>query len=348
MSQILKCKGERDEIMNRPLAELKNVSMYFKKDKLKIGAVVDVSLKIFPGEILSLVGESGCGKTTVGKIFLGRLKPTSGDVLFEGKDIWKMSKQEYKKFRPLIQVVHQDSYASLNPVRTVYQTLAAPLQFYKITRTREETEKKVKELLQMVEVIPPGYFMNKYPFHLSGGLRQRVSLARATILKPKLIIADEPVSGVDASLRISVLDVMRRLNKELNIAFLYITHDLATARYFSRKGRMAVMYIGQIVETGGINELIEEPKHPYLQALLSAIPVPDPKLAKKKRLLPLKSLDLPSAGHPPSGCRFHPRCPYAKEICEREAPELKDLGNEHRVACHLVEEIPKWALELKS
>jgi peptide/nickel transport system ATP-binding protein len=311
--------------MDKPLIEVKNVNMYFKKGNMNIGAVVNVSLKIFSGKILSLVGESGCGKTTVGRIFLGRLKPTSGEVLFEGKNIWKMSKKEYKNFRPLVQVIHQDSYASLNPVRTIYQTLAAPLLFYNITKTREETEKKVEELLKMVGVIPPRYFMNKYPFHLSGGLRQRISLARATILEPKIIIADEPVSGVDASLRISVLDVMRKLNKELGIAFLYITHDLATARYFSRKGRIAVMYIGQIVETGEMNELIEEPRHPYLQALLSAIPVPDPKLAKKKRLLPLKSLDLPSAAYPPSGCRFHPRCPYAEQICSKEIPQLKSI-----------------------
>ena len=238
--------------------------------------------------------------------------------------------------------MHQDSYAALNPVRTVYQTLAAPLRRYGTPRRKLREE--AKKLLEFVGIMPPEYFLNKYPYHLSGGMRQRLVFARSIIPKPKLIVADEPVSMIDASLRLSILDLMLRLNRELGIAFLYITHDLATARYFAQGGKAAVMYLGKIVEAGGMDEVLGRPLHPYLRALLSAAPIPDPKLAKRRKLMDLREAEPPSAENPPPGCRFHPRCPFAEEICSREEPVLSDFGGGHRVACHFADSLPPWRL----
>ncbi len=331
--------------MAEPIIELKDVNMTFKRGWLmrqgQIQAVVRASLDIKEGEILALVGESGCGKTTLGKIMVGLLRPTSGQVLYKGKDIWAMPKGEFREYRRNAQIVHQDSYAALNPVRTVYQSLSAPFLHYHLARNRREAREKVAELLELMGLTPPEEFLDKYPHQLSGGQRQRVVLARAVSLRPKLIVADEPVSMIDVSLRLSILDLMHRLNERFGIAFLYITHDLATARYFVKGGRIAVMYLGQLVEMGKLGEVIERPRHPYLQALLSAVPVPDPKKAREKRPLPLKSLEFPDPTKPPSGCRFHPRCPYAEEICTREVPALRPLDG-RLIACHLAERIPEW------
>jgi len=331
--------------MAEPIIELKDVNMTFKRGWLmrqgQIQAVVRASLDIKEGEILALVGESGCGKTTLGKIMVGLLRPTSGQVLYKGKDIWAMPKGEFREYRRNAQIVHQDSYAALNPVRTIYQSLSAPFLHYHLARNRREAREKVAELLELMGLTPPEEFLDKYPHQLSGGQRQRVVLARAVSLRPKLIVADEPVSMIDVSLRLSILDLMHRLNERFGIAFLYITHDLATARYFVKGGRIAVMYLGQLVEMGKLGEVIERPRHPYLQALLSAVPVPDPKKAREKRPLPLKSLEFPDPTKPPSGCRFHPRCPYAEEICTREVPALRPLDG-RLIACHLAERIPEW------
>lgn len=325
------------------LLELQDIHVIFQRGWLRkrrgAHAVAGVSLALEEKGILALVGESGCGKTTLGRVALGLLRPTSGKVLYEGKDIWGRGG---KGLRPTGQTVYQDSYSALNPVRTVYQTLAPPLRRYGTPRKRLREE--TKRLLEFVGIMPPDYFLNKYPYHLSGGMRQRLVFARAIIPKPKLIVADEPVSMIDASLRLSILDLMLRLNRELGIAFLYITHDLATARYFAQAGRIAVMYLGAIVEEGRMEEVLERPLHPYLRALLSAAPIPDPKLARKRELMPLREAEPPSAEHPPPGCRFHPRCPYAQEICAREIPPLRDFGDGHRVACHLVETLPPWRL----
>ena len=334
--------------MAEPIIELKDVDMTFERGWLmrraQVQAVVKTSLDIKEGEILALVGESGCGKTTLGKIMAGLLKPTAGEVLYRGKDIWKMNRGEFREYRRNAQIVHQDSYAALNPVRTIYHSLSAPFLHYHIARNRKEAREKVAELLELMGLTPPEEFLDKYPHQLSGGQRQRVVVARAVALNPRLIVADEPVSMVDVSLRLSILDLMHRLNEEFGIAFLYITHDLATARYFVKGGRIAVMYLGQMVETGGLGEVIETPRHPYLQALLSAVPVPDPKKAREKRLLPLKSLELPDPANPPSGCRFHPRCPYAEEVCAQAVPGLREMGDGRQIACHLVERIPEWHL----
>jgi len=333
--------------MTKPIIELKDVNMTFKRGWLlrraQLQAVVKASLDIKEGEILALVGESGCGKTTLGKIMVGLLRPTSGQVLYKGRDIWAMPKGEFREYRRNAQIVHQDSYAALNPVRTIYQSLSAPFLHYHLAKNRREAREKVAELLELMGLTPPEEFLDKYPHQLSGGQRQRVVLARAVSLRPKLIVADEPVSMIDVSLRLSILDLMHRLNEEFGIAFLYITHDLATARYFVKGGRIAVMYLGQLVEMGKLGEVIGKPRHPYLQALLSAVPVPDPKKAREKRPLPLKSLEFPDPTKPPSGCRFHPRCPYAEEICAQEVPVLRPLDG-RLIACHLAEKIPEWHL----
>ncbi|MCD5417775.1 ABC transporter ATP-binding protein [Candidatus Bipolaricaulota bacterium] len=332
--------------MTPAVVELKDVSVCFRSRKgwlrrtdSDIHAVSEVSLAVQPAEILALVGESGCGKTTLGRVALGLTRPTAGTVTYLGEQVWR---RRAKRTKPVGQVIHQDSYSALNPVKTIHQTLSAPLRRHGTPSC--EVKARVEELLRIVGVIPPEYFFNKYPHHLSGGMRQRVVLARSIIPKPQFILADEPVSMVDASLRLSILDLMMKLNRELGVAFLYITHDLATARYIARRGRIAVMYLGRIVETGVLADVFERPLHPYLQALLAAAPIPDPKVAKKRKALPLKSLEVAGADAIPIGCAFHPRCPYAKEICAQEVPQLEDRENGHLVACHRAEVIPPWHL----
>lgn len=335
-----------------PVLSLKNISVIFSKRKglfskpIEAGAVVDVSLDIYPSEIVALVGESGCGKTTMGKVISGLLKPTNGQVLFNGVDVSKMDKRQYEKFRNGVQIVQQDSYAALNPARTIYQSLADPLIYKKIVKNHDEAKERIFELLKTVELNPPEQFIEKYPHQLSGGQRQRILMARAISLSPILIVADEPISMIDVSLRIAILNLMSNLNKTLGIAFVYITHDLATARYIAQYGRIAVMYLGKLVETGDVDKVIEEPSHPYLQALLSAVPIPDPYIARQEKKLPLKSLDMPSITNPPAGCRFNPRCIYATEICEMQEPILHPYENE-LVACHRLGKIPTWKLPHK-
>ncbi len=332
--------------MSEPIIELENVSITFTRGSLfkrtRVEAVVHVNLKIYEGEILALVGESGCGKTTLGKLVVGVYRPTEGVIRYRGQDLRHLSRKAYQEYRRNVQIVHQDSYAALNPVRTIAQSLSAPLLRYKFARNGHEARIKVAELLELMGLSPAGDFLDKYPHQLSGGQRQRVVLARAVALQPKVIVADEPVSMIDVSLRLSILDLMRSLNEKFGITFLYITHDLATARYFVQNGRIAVMYLGQLVEQGNLQRVLETPRHPYLQALLSAVPVPDPEKARHGKPLPLRSLDLPDPTRPPSGCRFHPRCPYAEEICAREDPPLRLLEGDHYASCHLIERIPVW------
>jgi len=331
-----------------PLLELKNIRMVFENKSSilapirRVQAIEKVDMEIKEGQIYALVGESGCGKTTLGKIICGLLKPTEGEVLFNGKDIWKLRGKDFIDFRRSVQLVHQDSYAALNPARTIYQSLSAPLFRYKIVKNKKEAHKFLEELFDMVGLTPADQFLYKYPHQLSGGQRQRILLARALSIRPKLIVADEPVSMVDVSLRISLLNLMLEMNTKFNISFVYITHDLATARYIASQGKVAVMYLGKIVEFGALDEVISNPKHPYLQALLSAVPIPDPKIARSMKSLPLKSLDMPDPANPPSGCRFHPRCPYGEDICNKEIPELMPMEGDRYIACHLLEKIPRW------
>ncbi|MDP7422827.1 MAG: ATP-binding cassette domain-containing protein [bacterium] len=328
-----------------PLVELKDIFMFFPVgDEEHMQAGYNVSLQLRSRDMIAVVGESGCGKSTVGRICLGVQEPTRGQVLYQGSDIWDPAFRWTEDLRFSVQIVHQDSFASLNPVRTIYQTLSAPLFHYGLASNRDEARKKVTELLQSVDLAPMEFFIDKYPFQLSGGQRQRVSIARTTILKPKLIVADEPVSAVDASMRLSLLDLMKKLNQEHDIAFLYITHDLATARYFAPKGQLVVMYLGRIVEIGTIDDAVRNPGHPYLQALLTAIPPSDPHQAKKQVKLPLKSFDMPNASNPPPGCVFHPRCPHSDEMCANEIPLLEETKRypNRKIACRFKDKIPAW------
>lgn len=323
-----------------PILELKNVSRAFQvRRNTFIKAVDDVSLSIQEGEIVCLVGESGCGKTTTGRMMVGLLKPTAGKVLFRGQDVTQLTKQQHKEYRLAVQLVHQDPYASLNPSFTIYDTIAAPIQHHGFTNGEAATRKRVIELLEMVDLTPATDFLDKYPHQLSGGQRQRVSVARALTVNPSFIVADEAVSMVDVSIRISLLNTLLKLKEQMGLAVLFITHDLALAKYFAWEGRIGVMYLGRMVEMSPARYLVEHPQHPYTQALLSAIPEADPDVTRKKRHIDLRSMDLPGLLNLPSGCSFHPRCPlWLGEQCEQQVPQMVNYRDGSAVACHVVQQ----------
>jgi peptide/nickel transport system ATP-binding protein len=303
-----------------------------------ITAVDDVSLTIPAGELLCLVGESGCGKTTTGKMIAGLLPTSSGRILYQGKDITKLARSDWKQYRLGVQMVHQDPYASLNPTQTLHEILAAPLQHHRFTRGETETKRRICQLLEIVDLTPADDFLEKYPHQLSGGQRQRVSVARALTVLPTFIVADEAVSMVDVSIRISLLKMFTRLKDEMGVGVLLITHDLALAKYFAWEGRIGVMYLGRMVEIGPAREVVDHPQHPYTQVLLSAIPEADPDVTRTKQRIELRSMDMPSLLRLPSGCTFHPRCPFfIGEVCEKVVPPLRrgEWGSD--VACHLVQ-----------
>ncbi|MBI5956307.1 MAG: ABC transporter ATP-binding protein [Chloroflexi bacterium] len=334
--------------MTEKLMEIDHVSRTFPVGNQPVRAVNNVSLAIERGEILCLVGESGCGKTTTGRIVAGLLKPTAGRILFEGRDIWTMDDKGFRQYRKAVQIVHQDPYASLNPVHSIYKILSAPLFRHGLAATQQEALIKIRELLQIVDLTPPEEFLDKYPHQLSGGQRQRISVARALTVNPRFIVADEAVSMVDVSIRVSLLNMLSRLKDQLGVTFLFITHDLALAKYFAWEGRIAVMYLGCIVEVAATPRLINDPSHPYSRALLSALPEADPELTRTKKRVALRSLDVPSLLDLPSGCTFHPRCPQFREgLCERQAPELAQISDNRYVACHLVAPgtTPRWTSE---
>ncbi|HEX5502767.1 MAG TPA: ABC transporter ATP-binding protein [Thermomicrobiales bacterium] len=320
-----------------PLIELDHVSQVFMTRRGPIRAVDDVSLTIEAGQILCLVGESGSGKTTTAKMIAGLRPPSSGRMLYRGQDIAALPKARRAEFRRAVQIVHQDPYASLNPIRTVYQTLAAPLLAHHIVPNRRAAEARARELLQLVELTPPENFLRVYPHQLSGGQRQRVSVARALTLNPRVIVADEAVSMVDVSLRVSLLNMLLRLREELGVTFLFITHDLAIAKYFAWSGNIGVMYLGRVIEYGRTPRVIAQPAHPYTRALLAAIPEPDPELTRTKEAMPLRGADIPSLLALPPGCTFHPRCPLSEAgLCDLVAPELTPIGDGQFSACHVI------------
>ena len=324
--------------MPGPMIELKNISRSFHvKRNTYIQAVDNVSLSINEGEIVCLVGESGCGKTTTGRMIVGLLNPTKGQILYRGRDILHLDKAEQKEYRLGVQLVHQDPYASLNPSFTIFDTMAAPLKRHGHTRNDAETRQRVIELLEMVDLTPAADFLDKYPHQLSGGQRQRVSVARALTVNPSFIVADEAVSMVDVSIRISLLNTLLRLKEKMGLAVLFITHDLALAKYFAWEGRIGVMYLGRMIEVAPARQLVEKPQHPYTQALLSAIPEADPDITRHKRHIQLRSMDLPSLLNLPKGCTFHPRCPlWEAGLCDRVEPELTHFKDGSAVACHVI------------
>lgn len=319
------------------IIELKNVTRTFQVKRNAIKAVDDVNLKFKEGEVVCLVGESGCGKTTTGKMIANLLAPSSGQILFNNKDIKTLSDKEKKEYRLAVQMVHQDPYASLNPAHTIYEIIAAPLRYHRFTKNEAQTRDRVRELLELVDLTPPDDLLDKYPHQLSGGQRQRVSVARAITVNPSFIVADEAVSMVDVSIRISLLKMMTRLKDKLGMSFLFITHDLALAKYFAWEGRIGVMYLGRLVELSPSAQLVEKPQHPYTKVLLSAIPEADPDRTRRKERIELRSMDVPSLLRLPSGCSFHPRCPYFDgEKCEKIVPQLTSFNDGSAVACHPV------------
>ncbi len=326
-----------------PLLKIVNVTKEFVKGglfspKKAVRAVDNVSLEIGRVENVALVGESGCGKSTLGKLTLGLLKPDSGTIPFEGKDIWSMKKEEFAKFRRNAQIIHQDPYTSLNPVRTILQSLAPPLLRNKEVPNRKAAYERLRELLTMVGLTPPEDFLNRYPARMSGGQMQRIILARAVSLRPKYIVADEAVSMLDASLRLGAIDLMLELQKKFGMSYLFITHDLGIARYFILKGsgKVAMMYLGSIVEAGEGDSVIQRPIHPYTQVMMTAISLPDPRLTRSRPPPNLRSLEVPRLEQVPSGCKFHPRCPYVEKVCEEKVPELRAFDS-RLVACHFAE-----------
>ncbi len=322
--------------MANPIIALDHVTRTFPVKRQTVKAVDDVSLSIEEGEILCLVGESGCGKTTTGKLITGVLPVSSGKILYQGQDIATLRGNDHKKYRLGVQMIHQDVYASLNPTHTIYDIMAAPLRHHGFTQGETHTQKRVRDILEMVDLTPPDDFLDKYPHQLSGGQRQRISIARALTVAPSFIVADEAVSMVDVSIRISLLKTLSKLKDAMGLSVLFITHDLALAKYFAWEGRIGVMYLGRLVELAPARELVEHPQHPYTQVLLSAIPEADPEVTRRKRTIELRSMDIPSLLRLPTGCAFHPRCPqFIGEECERVVPELLS-NNGTMVACHLV------------
>ena len=300
----------------------------FSRKKSYVKAVDNLTFSIKKKEIFTLAGESGCGKTTTGRVLLRLTEPTSGKIYFKGEDITGLKGERLRVLRQKMQVIFQDPYASLNPRMRVGDAIGHPLEIHGLTK-REEKTKAVLEVLAKVGLTPPEQFIDLYPLHLSGGQRQRVALARSIILKPEFMVADEPVSMIDVSLRTTIIDLLLSFRDELGLTYLFVTHDLAVAKYIS--DRIAIMYLGKIVEIGTKQEIFSTPTHPYTRALLSAIPVPDPE--RKRKAMELKG-EVPSAINMPTGCRFHPRCPFAEKKCSTEGAELLPVTSTHSVACH--------------
>ena len=323
-----------------PVVKAENLTKYFPLSKgfletlfsrkpSFVHAVDGINFEIREKEVFGLAGESGSGKTTTGRLVLKLIEPTSGKLAFKGQDLRNLADRELKLLRRRMQIVFQDPYESLNPRMTVADILAEPLTVQKMAESRAEITQKSREMLEAVELTPPDEFLLRYPHELSGGQRQRVAVARAFILDPEFIVADEPVSMLDVSIRAEILNLMLDLVDKFNVSFLYITHDLALARHVC--DRLAVMYLGKIVEMGPVEKIVYEPVHPYTKALIDAVPTPDP---TAKRIRTVISGEIPSPINPPPGCRFHTRCPVATDACRSKEPEMLDLGDEHYVACH--------------
>ncbi|MBQ8597762.1 MAG: ABC transporter ATP-binding protein [Lachnospiraceae bacterium] len=296
-----------------------------------IKAVDGVSFSIMEGETLGLVGESGCGKSTIGRQLVGLEQPTEGKIYYDGQDLSALKGEEMKKIRTRLQMVFQDPYSSLNPRKHIFEILSQPMLYHKIS-TKQTVEKDILGILDMVGL--PRSVLGRYPHEFSGGQRQRIGIAKALSLNPKFIVCDEPVSALDVSIQAQILNLLKDLQKELGLTLLFVGHGLGAVNYVS--DRIAVMYLGKIVEIGEAKEIFKNPIHPYTKALLNAVPVPDP--AQKKEHRGLLAGEIGSSFNPPSGCRFHPRCPYATDICRQREPGLQETthGSEHEVACPIV------------
>lgn len=321
--------------MSKPLLEVNHLKKYFpiKSGLLNrtvghVRAVDDINIAINPGETFGLVGESGSGKSTVGKSIVRLTEKTSGDVIFQGQDLYGLSPQELRKIRPRLQLIFQDPYSSLNPRVRVGDAIGEALIDHGLVPAGEVRE-RVEEVLASCGL--SSYHIDRFPHEFSGGQRQRIGIARALVLNPDLIIADEPVSALDVSIQAQIINLFRHLQETRGLTYLFISHDLSVVEHLCT--RIGVMYLGTMMETAPRDELFKNPLHPYTKALLSAVPIPIPKL-KRERIV-LKG-DIPSPANPPAGCKFHTRCPFAIERCKSEAPQFRNMGSDHHVACHLV------------
>lgn len=320
--------------MNNQLITVKNLTKYFpiKKGVFRrtvgwVKAVDNVSFNVYDGEILGLVGESGCGKSTTALTMLRLVEPTSGEIMFKGKNIAKISKKQMRRYRKDLQIIFQDPYSSLDPRMRIRNIVAEGIVTHKLYDSKTRVE-KVRELLEKVGI--PANCMDRFPHEFSGGQRQRIGIARALALNPQIIVCDEPVSALDVSIRSQIINLFKELQQEFKLTYIFIAHDLSVIKYIS--DRVAVMYLGKIVEIAPKKVFFDNTLHPYAQALVSAVPVPNPDFKRKRILL---EGDVPSPADPPAGCRFHPRCPKVMEICSQVEPELKEVEKEHFVACHL-------------
>ena len=315
------------------ILEVKNLKKYFpveskvRVEPKSVKAVDDVSFDVYRNETLSIVGESGCGKSTTGRCLIGLNKPTSGEVIYNGKNIVGISDKEQRVLCKDLQMIFQDPYSSLNPRMTIGSILEEPLIIHKICKTKEERMQRVLDMLEKVGMRRDHYY--RYPHEFSGGQRQRIGIARALILEPKLVVCDEPVSALDVSIQSQVLNLLAEVKKEMNITYVFISHNMSVVRYIS--DRVGVMYLGHLVELAGTEELYNNPLHPYTQALISTVPEPDPHV--KREQIMLKG-DIPSPLNPPSGCIFHNRCPYNEPICQDQMPPLVEIKPGHFVACY--------------
>ncbi len=319
--------------MTKPLISASNIKKHFSVSGGSLKAVDGVSFDIYPGETFGLVGESGCGKSTVGRTLIRLYEPTDGSLIFDDKDIYSLSKKDMQKVKQDFQMIFQDPYASLNPRMTVEEIVAEPLEIHRIYSNKTEQRERVIELLNLVGLSEEHAM--RFPHEFSGGQRQRVGIARALALNPKFIVCDEPISALDVSIQAQVVNLLKNLQEKLGLTYLFIAHDLSMVRYIS--DRVAVMYLGHLVELASSDVLYEKPIHPYTKALLSAIPIPNPETQRARNRIILKG-DVPSPINPPDGCRFANRCDYAQDICKKITPEFKELQENHFVACHRAEE----------
>lgn len=322
--------------MKQPLISAKNIKKYFDVGGSKLKAVDDISFDIYKGETLGLVGESGCGKSTVGRTIIRLYEPTDGELIFNGKNIYELSRKEMQEVRRNFQMIFQDPYACLNPRMTVEDIVAEPLDIHKAYNSKDERRDRVIELLELVGLSEEHAM--RFPHEFSGGQRQRIGIARALALNPRFIVCDEPISALDVSIQAQVVNLLRNLQKKLGLTYLFIAHDLSMVRYISN--RVGVMYLGHMMELAHSKDLYNKPVHPYTRALLSAIPIPNPKIQRSKHRIMLEG-DVPSPINPPDGCRFVDRCAYADDICRRVTPKLEEIEKQHYVACHLAREINK-------
>lgn len=318
------------------ILEVQKVKKYFRVGRGEnLRAVDNVSFHVHKGETFGLVGESGCGKSTIGRTIIRLYDATAGKVLFKGRDVHGQNRQQMQQFRREVQMIFQDPYASLNPRMTVEDIVAEGLDIHRLVGSKSERRKRVQELLEIVGLNPE--HLSRYPHEFSGGQRQRIGIARALAVEPEFIIADEPISALDVSIQAQVINLMRRLQREKGLTYLFIAHDLSMVKHIS--DRVGVMYLGHLVEVAESEVLYADPLHPYTQALLSAIPIPDPHVEKKRERIILEG-DVPSPINPPSGCRFRTRCPHAMTVCAEAAPEWKEIKPNHWTACHLYNDSP--------